>query len=120
MNGKYFNELRGKSYYFNTINGFLNDSPSEILGILTRFAAEHGFDTTVEQGLAWENQIFELQQKLNKAGCTGDIIFEYDIVRLGKRIDVVLLIKHMVFSLEFKNGAKEYIARHAEQQKTML
>ena len=34
----------------------------------------------------------------------GDIIFEYDIVRLGKRIDVILLIRHMVFSLEFKNG----------------
>ncbi len=52
---------------------------------------------------------------MRDSGCSGDIIFEYDIVRLGKRIDVVLLIKHMVFSLEFKNGATKYLARDAEQ-----
>ena len=45
----------------------------------------------------------------------GDIIFEYDIVRLGKRIDVVLLIRHMVFSLEFKNGVSVYTAKDARQ-----
>ena len=45
----------------------------------------------------------------------GDIIFEYDIVRLGKRIDVILLIRHMVFSLEFKNGKNVYTAQDAQQ-----
>ena len=45
----------------------------------------------------------------------GDIIFEYDIVRLGKRIDVILLIKKMVFSLEFKNGKKAFMAQDAQQ-----
>jgi hypothetical protein len=32
----------------------------------------------------------------------GQIIFEYDIPRLGKRIDVVLLYRGIVFCLEFK------------------
>ena len=45
----------------------------------------------------------------------GDIIFEYDIVRLGKRIDVVLLIRHMVFSFEFKNGKTVFTAQDAQQ-----
>ena len=45
----------------------------------------------------------------------GDIIFEYDIVRLGKRIDVILLIRHMVFSLEFKNGKEVFTAQDAQQ-----
>ena len=45
----------------------------------------------------------------------GDIIFEYDIVRLGKRIDVILLIRHMVFSLEFKNGKNVFTAQDARQ-----
>ena len=45
----------------------------------------------------------------------GDIIFEYDIVRLGKRIDVILLIRHMVFSLEFKNGKDIFTAQDAQQ-----
>lgn len=113
--GKYFDQQNGKSYYFNSIDNFLKDDPSRILGVLTKIGTLYGFDTTVEQSQAWENQIFELQRKLNDSGCSGDIIFEYDIVRLGKRIDVVLLIKHMVFSLEFKNGAKKYVARDAEQ-----
>ena len=114
-NGYIYSEQTGKSYYCNNIESFLLDDPHEILGRLTRIGAKYGFDSTVEQICAWENQIISLQKKLLNSECSGDIIFEYDIVRLGKRIDVVLLIKHMVFSLEFKNGAKQYFARDAEQ-----
>ena len=32
----------------------------------------------------------------------GEIIFEYDIPRLGKRLDVVMLFEGIVFCLEFK------------------
>ena len=102
MAGVIFSKQEGKSYYYNSIEKFLKDTPNNVLGTLTKYASQYGFDTTSEQGLAWENQILELQEKLMDAGCSGDIIFEYDIVKMGKRIDVVLLIKHIVFSLEFK------------------
>lgn len=68
-----------------------------------------------EEHNAWDNQINELQNRLKECGMEGDIIFEYDIVRLGKRIDVILLIKHMVFSLEFKNGKNIFTAQDAQQ-----
>ena len=115
LTGLHFSDQSGKSYYCNSINKFLKDKPDEILGNLTKYGAKYGFDSTTEQIDAWEEQIESLQEKLFQSGISGDIIFEYDIVRLGKRIDVVLLIKHMVFSLEFKNGAKTYRARDAEQ-----
>lgn len=115
MAGLYFSDQAGKSYYCNSILSFLEDNPNEILGTLVNYGTKYGFDTTLEQAGAWELQISSLQTKLKESGCSGDIIFEYDIVRLGKRIDVVLLIKHMVFSLEFKNGATKYLARDAEQ-----
>ncbi len=115
MEHSIYSKQSGKAYYFNTIDAFLTDEPDYILGQLTRFGTDFGFDDTVEQSKAWQSQIWELQEKLKRSGCSGDIIFEYDIVRMGKRIDVVLLIKHMVFSLEFKNGAKSYEARDAEQ-----
>ena len=35
------------------------------------------------------------------------VVFEYDIPRLGKRIDAVLLLKGIVFCLEFKVGEKD-------------
>ena len=111
MNGVHFSSQKGKSYYYNTINLFLNENPDSIIGQLTR----KSFNNTDEQIEAWVNQVSQLQEKLAASDCTGNIIFEYDIVRLGKRIDVVLLIKHMVFSLEFKNGATIYSTRDAEQ-----
>lgn len=113
--GIHFSDQTGKAYYCNSITGFINDNSNEILGKLTKFGAKYGFDSTIEQINAWSDQILSLQNKLVISKTSGDIIFEYDIVRLGKRIDVVLLIKHMVFSLEFKNGATKYLARDAEQ-----
>lgn len=101
----------GKAYYWNTIPGFLKDEPYSIIGQLVKAAFELGKN----QSDAWDNQIRELQSRLSKCEMEGDIIFEYDIVRLGKRIDVVLLIRHMVFSLEFKNGKNVFTAQNARQ-----
>ena len=115
ISGLHFSDQAGKSYYCNSITNFLSDNPKKILGYLTRYGAQYGFDSTQKQIEAWIHQIESLQSKLASSITQGDIIFEYDIVRLGKRIDVVLLIKHMVFSLEFKNGENSYLARDAEQ-----
>lgn len=106
-----FSTQSGKAYYCNSIPGFVKDESTNIVGRLVRQA----FDINKEQANAWENQISELQRRLEECGMEGDIIFEYDIVRLGKRIDVVLLIRHMVFSLEFKNGKDMFTAQDAQQ-----
>lgn len=111
MNEHSFSTQNGKAYYYNTIPAFIKDNGDSIIGQLTR----HSFEINVAQTDAWRNQIFELQTRLYKCGVQGDIIFEYDIVRMGKRIDVVLLIKHMVFSLEFKNGKNVFVASDAQQ-----
>ena len=96
MNKYTFSTQSGKAYYCNSIPGFIKDNSNNIVGQLVR----NSFDINKEQANAWENQISELQTRLEKCGMEGDIIFEYDIVRLGKRIDVILLIRHMVFSIE--------------------
>lgn len=111
MNKYTFATQNGKAYYYNSIPGFIHDDCNSIIGQLVR----HSFEINVEQSEAWQNQISELQKRLNDCGMEGDIIFEYDIIRLGKRIDVILLIRHMVFSLEFKNGKKIFTAQDAQQ-----
>lgn len=111
MNRYTFSTQTGKAYYCNSIPGFIADRSTDIVGRLIR----HAFDINKEQANAWENQIAELQRRLEECGMKGDIIFEYDIVRLGKRIDVILLIRHMVFSLEFKNGKDIFTAQDAQQ-----
>ena len=100
-----------KAYYYNSISGFIQDSPESIVGLLVRGS----FEINKEQSDAWENQIRELQKRLQNYNMEGNIIFEYDIVRLGKRVDVILLIRHMVFLLEFKNGKRVFTAQDAQQ-----
>lgn len=111
MNKYTFSTKSGKAYYCNSIPGFIHDNSTSIIGQLVK----HSFEVNKDQSDAWENQISELQNRLEKCGMEGDIIFEYDIVRLGKRIDVILLIRHMVFSLEFKNGKDIFTAQDAQQ-----
>lgn len=111
MNKYTFASQSGKAYYCNSIPGFIRDESDSIIGHLIR----HSFEINTDQRDAWDNQITELQNRLEASGMEGDIIFEYDIVRLGKRIDVILLIRHMVFSLEFKNGKNIYAAQDAQQ-----
>ena len=45
----------------------------------------------------------------------GQIVFEYTIPRLGKRVDVVLLLGGIVFTIEFKVGAEEFLVNDKEQ-----
>ena len=59
---------------------------------------------------AWKAEIDIMKNvvsSLNNAD--GQIIFEYDIPRLGKRIDVVLLYCSIVFCLEFKVGESKIL-----------
>lgn len=111
MNKYTFSTQSGKAYYCNSIPGFIHDTSTSIIGHLVK----HSFELNTSQRDAWQNQIDELQKRLEACQMEGDIIFEYDIVRLGKRIDIILLIKHMVFSLEFKNGKNIFTAQDAQQ-----
>ena len=50
-------------------------------------------------------QILKIQMR---SFSDGRIIFEYTIPRMGKRVDVVVLYRNIVFLLEFKCGDTEY------------
>ena len=65
---------------------------------------------------AWKGEIELLQNVLAPwADEAGEIIFEYVIPRLGKRIDVVLLLRGIIFCLEFKVGQKDALQSDVEQ-----
>lgn len=98
-------------FYADSITNFVGSSENEILGAL---AAENSFDLVDLQRNAWQFEIQMLKEILrNKAD--GQILFEYSIPRLGKRIDVVLLLQGIVFALEFKVGAEVYYRQDSEQ-----
>lgn len=101
-----------RSYYANTIEQFRQDSDSSILGELVR---HHEFALEDLQRNAWISQIQILKQLFTGHTENAFILFEYAIPRMGKRVDVVLLIKGSVFVLEFKVGAKKYSNYAVEQ-----
>lgn len=65
---------------------------------------------------AWLKEIEILQKVLiSWKESDGRIIFEYDIPRLGKRLDVVLLLEGIIFCLEFKVGESRILENDVDQ-----
>jgi hypothetical protein len=100
-----------RAYYSASIADFGNIDPDKILGELTRNSPFPTLDQT--QLDAWLAEITILQENLTNR--EGHIYFEYSIPRMGKRIDVVLLIGPIIFVLEFKVGETAFSSSALDQ-----
>lgn len=97
-------------FYYSDIQSFLNESIDQIFGKLTK---NDEYDTAATQKAAWQQEILIMKSALESfKNEPGWIIFEYTIPRIGKRIDVVLLLRERVFTIEFKAGEDEI--KHAD------
>lgn len=101
-----------RAYYSDTIAAFLDRAPTDILGTLVQNSQ---FAVEAPQRDAWLEQVSILKRVLCPYRDGGKLYFEYSIPRLGRRIDVVILIGPVIFVLEFKVGEKEF-ASHAIDQ----
>lgn len=99
-----------RAWYAASIDAFRATSAEEVLGTI---AANSGFDIALTQRDAWRAEIGFLRERV--AGLTGWIFFEFSIPRMGRRIDVVLLVAGAVFVVEFKIGAAGYDASAVDQ-----
>lgn len=99
--------------YNSDFKSFIEADPYHVLGCI--IDAYHGnVQTSSEE--AWVGEINLLQNVLLAwKEEEAEIIFEYDIPRLGKRIDVVLLLRGLIFCLEFKVGQKDVLQSDVEQ-----
>ncbi len=93
----------GRTYYESSIEDFVsNKYPTDIVDFLTESdESSDPYELYLQKG-AWSNQIKILQKYLKDK--KGYIIFEYVLSRVNMRIDVVLLMDGIVYSLEFKNN----------------
>ena len=92
-------------FYSDSISEFISKSLPTILGELSQ---RNTFSLSIEQRNAWTKEIELLQNILRPYSGRGSIFFEYNIPRMGRRIDVVLLIQGVIFILEFKVGEHEF------------
>ena len=94
-----------RSAFKSSIQEFLSKSNGEILAELTKFQ-EGSLETT--QRDAWREQIDLLKDTLQNFK-EGFILFEFKIPRIGKRVDNILIIKNIIFVIEFKVGSNKYL-----------
>jgi hypothetical protein len=109
LNNKAIENMK-RAYYSDTIEKFLRTPSDEILGKLAR---SNDFPLEQTQRDAWLEEIKVLMVALQHYH--GAIYFEYSIPRMGKRIDVVVLIGPAIFVLEFKAGEKEFLSYDLDQ-----
>lgn len=97
-------------YYSDKISDFLQKLPETIVGEISVNSRTGHINTEL---YAWEFQIKILKEILQ--GYDGQLFFEFSIPRMGKRVDCLLIIKNVVFVIEFKVGEKEFLNHNIEQ-----
>jgi hypothetical protein len=99
-----------REYYSDSITNFLTTPTETIIGKLT---ANNDFSLEQSQRDSWVEEIQILRSVLSTY--KGVIYFEYSIPRMGKRIDVLLIIGPVIFVLEFKIGEKAFTSHAVDQ-----
>ena len=103
-------QLSSRAWYSASITQFLQGQPNTIVGELTRNSTFSLLSTKTD---AWFAQISFLQEQL--VGLSGSLFLEFNIPRMGRRIDAVLLIGPAVFVIEFKVGESAFDRAAIEQ-----
>jgi hypothetical protein len=104
--------VASRAYYSDSIERFLRRADEEILGALVQ-ASPHAVEPA--QRDAWVAQLQILRPILVPYQNEGRILLEFSVPRLGKRIDVVLILRHVLFVLEFKVGEESFKASASDQ-----
>ncbi len=96
------------AWYGTSIHDFLSASDTQVLDAL---AATSAFDVDLNQRDAWREEIHILRTTLRdvaSSGGDGWIYLEFDVPRLGTRIDAVVIAGAAVIPIEFKVGEARY------------
>lgn len=98
--------MASKRYlYSDTIDSFLQKNTDTIVGEITLSAMQ---DINKETSNSWQQEVEVLKDVLAPYAQKGSVYFEYNIPRMGRRADVIVLIDGIVFVLEFKTSEQKF------------
>ncbi|MGA1417852.1 MAG: DNA/RNA helicase domain-containing protein, partial [Gemmatimonadaceae bacterium] len=95
--------------YASTLESFFRGDSDRIIGKLTAQAG----DVLQTQVLAWQREIEILRDALPKK--QGYIFFEFEVPRLGSRVDVIVVFDQHVIPIEFKVEQTTYTRSDIDQ-----
>lgn len=99
-----------RAWYSASIKTFLQTAPE---AVFAQLANNRDFDLVTEQKEAWQQQLTLMREAVS--GLDGLICFEFTVPRMGRRIDVVLVVGSVVVALEFKVGESEFTRAALDQ-----
>ena len=98
--------MASKRYlYSDTIDSFLQKDTDTIVGEITLSAMQN---INKETSNSWQQEVEVLKNVLSPYAQKGSVYFEYNIPRMGRRADVIVLIDGIVFVLEFKTSEQKF------------
>jgi hypothetical protein len=95
--------------------GLARFSELDLRLVIGELAASSAFDVDQAQLAAWSKSVECLFDALAHFANEGHLFLEFDVPRLGRRIDAVLVLRHVVFVIEFKVGAEAFFAADVDQ-----
>ncbi len=101
-----------RAAYAASIGDFL---AAPVAGVLGRLVEASEYAVELSQRNAWIVEIDLLRSVLDEYRGRGAIYLEFAVPRLGKRIDVLAIIDHVIFVLEFKIGETEFTSHAIDQ-----
>jgi hypothetical protein len=101
-----------RAYYSSNLGDFLETAADHVLGELARHS---GFSIELSQRDAWVRQIKVLKQQLEPWAHSGHIFLEFVVPRMGRRIDVLVLIRNALLVIEFKVGESHFTRSALDQ-----
>lgn len=93
------------AYYSGRIDVFAGEDVDAIVG---RMATASPFKITPSTVESWRSSVTILQDAVKQSGISGWIALEYDVPRLGSRIDAVIIADAVIIPIEFKVGASSH------------
>lgn len=101
-----------RAHYQAPIGEFLATPDDAIVGALARGSA---FAVEPAQLAAWGAQVHMLKKVLAPYADRGDVFFEFVLPRLGRRLDVLLILEQWLVVVEFKVGDTTFAASAIDQ-----
>src|SRR5438128_2577599 len=102
-----------QAYYASDVTSFILTSNDEIIGKLNKGAVTFSTQYT-RSTISWENSLKYTKEAFceivdnNPLASKWHILLEYELPRLGRRIDIVLLADDVIFVIEYKDERDEF------------
>ncbi len=98
-------QITPQAWWSGTLADFNSNTDSSIIGRLAFRAIETHPLNHDQQLRAWHQQIAILRSALHSLPNHWRLLFEYPLLRLGRRLDAVLISDRAIFLFEFKIGS---------------